>query len=156
FINRVMVLSHKYFDGKVMEGSPLTQNDKDALHELTLFPEKIEKSINTYRFREALSHFINVARLGNKYLADEEPWKVIKTDEERVKTVLNVSLQIASNLAILALPFLPFTAEKLFAMLNQDQKDWNKAGKVNLLDIGHQLGEVQLLFEKITDEQVQF
>ncbi|HLT42632.1 MAG TPA: methionine--tRNA ligase [Sphingobacteriaceae bacterium] len=156
FINRVMVLSHKYFDGKVMEGSPLTQNDKDALHELTLFPEKIEKSINTYRFREALSLFINVARLGNKYLADEEPWKVIKTDEERVKTILNVGLQIASNLAILAQPFLPFTSDSLFSMLNLTTKDWENAGKKTLLNPGHQLGESKLLFEKITDEEVQF
>src|SRR5690606_13306429 len=156
FINRVMVLSHKYFDGKVMEASALTENDRSVLEELALYPEKIEKSINDYRFREALSHFINVARLGNKYLAEEEPWKIIKTDEERVKTVLNVSLQIASNLATLALPFLPFTAEKLFIMLNQLQKDWEQAGKANLLQPGHQLGEVQLLFEKITDEQVQF
>lgn len=156
FINRVMVLSHKYFDGKVMEASALTENDRSVLEELTHYPEKIEKSINDYRFREALSHFINVARLGNKYLAEEEPWKIIKTDEERVKTVLNVSLQIASNLATLALPFLPFTAEKLFTMLNQPQKDWEQAGKANLLQPGHQLGEVQLLFEKITDEQVQF
>jgi len=156
FINRVMVLSHKYFDGKVKEASALTENDRNVLEELALYPEKIEKSINDYRFREALSHFINVARLGNKYLAEEEPWKVIKTDEERVKTVLNVSLQIASNLAILALPFLPFTAEKLFAMLNQTQKDWDSAGKPDLLQPGHQLGEVQLLFEKITDEEVQF
>ncbi len=156
FINRVMVLSHKYFDGKVMEASALTENDRSVLEELALYPEKIEKSINDYRFREALSHFINVARLGNKYLAEEEPWKVIKTDEERVKAVLNVSLQIASNLATLALPFLPFTAEKLFTMLNQPQKDWEQAGKPDLLQPGHQLGEVQLLFEKITDEQVQF
>lgn len=156
FINRVMVLSHKYFEGKVMEGSELTDNDKNVLEELSRFPSKIEKSIAAYRFREALSYFINVARLGNKYLAEEEPWKVINTDEERVKTVLNVSLQIASNLSILALPFLPFTSEKLFTMLNQGQKDWDKAGEANLLPTGHQLGEVQLLFEKITDEQVQF
>ena len=156
FINRVLVLSHKYFDGKVMEGSALTETDRNVLEELAHYPDKIEKSIRDYRFREALSHFINVARLGNKYLAEEEPWKVIKTDEERVKTVLNVSLQIASNLAILALPFLPFTAEKLFTMLNLDQKDWDNAGRSDLLQAGHQLGEVQLLFEKITDEQVQF
>lgn len=156
FINRVLVLSHKYFDGKVMLGSALTENDKSILDELSQHLPKIEKSINSYRFREALSYFINVARLGNKYLAEEEPWKTIKTDEERVKTVLNVSLQIASNLAILALPFLPFTAEKLFTMLNQDQKDWDQAGRSDLLPVGHQLGEAQLLFEKITDEQVQF
>jgi methionyl-tRNA synthetase len=156
FINRVMVLSHKYFDGKVMEGSPLTESDQLILEELTLFPERIEKSINVYRFREALAHFINVARLGNKYLADEEPWKTIKTDEERVKTVLNVGLQIASHLAILAQPFLPFTAESLFTMLNLNNRDWDNAGNQTLLFPGHQLGEAKLLFEKITDEQVQF
>ncbi len=156
FINRVMVLSHKYFDGKVMEGSPLAENDQLILEELTLFPERIEKSINTYRFREALAHFMNVARLGNKYLADEEPWKTIKTDEERVKTVLNVGLQIASHLAILSQPFLPFTAESLFTMLKLEIKDWDTAENKILLFPGHQLGEAKLLFEKITDEQVQF
>ena len=156
FINRVMVLSHKYFDGKVMEASALTESDQLVLEELTLFSDRIEKSINSYRFREALSHFINVARLGNKYLADEEPWKTIKTDEERVKTVLNVSLQIASHLAILAQPFLPFTAESLFSMLNLTNKDWESARNQTLLNPGHQLGETKLLFEKITDEQVQF
>src|SRR5690606_32017866 len=156
FINRVMVLSHKYFNGIVSEGSELTDNDKQTLEELASYPSKIEKAINGYRFREALSHFMQAARLGNKYLADEEPWKVIKTDEERVKTVLNIGLQIASNLAIFALPFLPFTAKKLFAMLNQDQKDWSEGGRADLLPVGHQLAETQLLFEKITDEQVEF
>lgn len=155
FVNRVMVLSHKYFDGKLLEGSAFTENDKRVLDELSGYPAKIEKAINAYRFREALSHFMNAARLGNKYLADEEPWKLIKTDEERVKTVLNIGLQIASNLAIFALPFLPFTAKKLFSMLNQEQQDWNKGGKVDLLPIGHQLADTQLLFEKITDEQVE-
>lgn len=156
FVNRVMVLSHKYFDGKLLEGSAFTENDKRVLDELSSYPAKIEKAINAYRFREALSHFMNAARLGNKYLADEEPWKLIKTDEERVKTVLNIGLQIASNLAIFALPFLPFTARKLFSMLNQEQQEWNKGGQVDLLPIGHQLAETQLLFEKITDEQVEF
>ena len=156
FINRVMVLSHKYFDGQALEGSTLTENDKYVLNELTLFPEKIEKSINTYRFREALATFMNVARLGNKYLADEEPWKVIKTDEERVKTILNVGLQIVANLAVLAQPFLPFTAEKLVTMLNLNNKDWQNAGTVNMISHGHQLAESKLLFEKITDEEVQF
>src|SRR5690606_27275807 len=156
FINRVMVLSHKYFDGKVMEAGALTEGDRKVLEELSSYPAKIEKSIGAYRFREALSYFINVARLGNKYLADEEPWKVIKNDEERVKTVLNVSLQIASSLSILALPFLPFTAKKLFSMLKLNEQDWAKAGKADLLSSGHQLGEVQLMFERRTDEQVQF
>ena len=102
FINRVMVLSHKYFEGKVLDGSARNAEDEKLLQELVEYPAKIEKSINAYRFREALSHFIQVARMGNKYLADEEPWKVIKTDEERVKTVLNVSLQLAAKLALLA------------------------------------------------------
>src|SRR5690606_538517 len=129
--------------------------DEQVLQDLSEYPEKIEKSINAYRFREALGHLIQVARIGNKYLADEEPWKVIKTDEERVKTVLNVSLQLASKLALLAQPFLPFTSQKLFAMLNLPMSDWANARKATLLEDGHQLGEVQLLFEKISDEQVQ-
>ncbi len=156
FINRVMVLSHKYFDGVVCKGSALTDSDKQVLNELASYPSKIEKAINSYRFREALSYFMQAARLGNKYLADEEPWKLIKTDEERVKTVLNISLQIASNLAIFARPFLPFTAKKLFEMLNQAAKGWDQGGRGDLLPVGHQLGETQLLFEKITDEEVEF
>lgn len=155
FINRVMVLSHKYFDGKVMEAT-LTENDQIVLNELITYSDKIDKSVNSYRFREALVHFINVARLGNKYLADEEPWKVIKNDENRVKTVLNVSIQIASHLAILAQPFLPFTAESLFKMLNLKNKDWDSTKNKSLLSAGHQLGKTKLLFDKITDEQVQY
>jgi methionyl-tRNA synthetase len=96
-----------------------------------------------------------LARLGNKYLADEEPWKIIKTDEERVKTILNIGLQIASNLAILAQPFLPFSAQKLFTMLNMNVQDWNKAGTLDLLPIGHQLNEASLLFEKIEDAEIE-
>ncbi|MGJ1364421.1 methionine--tRNA ligase [Sphingobacterium spiritivorum] len=156
FINRVMVLSHKYFDGKILSGSDLQDEDKQVFAELKKYPEQITHSINQYRFREALAQFMNVARLGNKYLADAEPWKVIKTDEERVKTVLNVSLQIAANLAILAQPFLPKTAIKLFEMLNLPQQDWERAGEEDLLKDGHELGEVQLLFDKITDEQIDF
>jgi len=156
FINRVMVLSHKYFDGKVLSGSALEEADHHVFDELTKYPEQITQSIGQYRFREALALFMNVARLGNKYLADAEPWKVIKTDEERVKTVLNVSLQIAANLAVLAQPFLPKTSTALFEMLNLQQQDWSAAGRGDLLEEGHQLGEVQLLFEKITDEQIDF
>jgi methionyl-tRNA synthetase len=112
--------------------------------------------LEQFRFREALAEFMNVARLGNKYLADEEPWKIIKTDEERVKTILNVAAQIVANLAVLAQPFLPKTAIKLFEMLNFPQGNWNDAGSDALIQAGHQLGEVQLLFDKITDEQVDF
>ncbi|SKB74018.1 methionine--tRNA ligase [Daejeonella lutea] len=154
FINRVLILSHKYFEGKVAFGSEYTESDLKAIGELKGYPASISSSIEQYRFREALSEFMNLARLGNKYLADEEPWKVIKTDEERVKTVLNVGLQIAANLAILAQPFLPFTAAKLFKMLNLDVQGWDKAGTVELLQEGHQLNEAALLFDKIEDEAI--
>lgn len=156
FINRVLVLSHKYFDGKVVFGSEHTAADLKALEELKRYPSSISLSIEQYRFREALAEFMNLARLGNKYLADEEPWKVIKTDEERVKTILNVGLQIAANLAILAEPFLPFTSAKLFDMLNLTAQDWNKAGRMDLLETGHQLNESYLLFEKIEDEAIDY
>ena len=155
FINRVMVLSHKYFDGKVLTGSPLTGTDIEVLAEMSAYPEKISASIEQYKFREALVEFMNLARLGNKYLADQEPWKIIKTDEERVKTILNVSLQIAANLAVLSQPFLPFTAKKLFKMLNMPGLDWNRAGISNLLSEGHQLNEAALLFDKIEDEAIE-
>lgn len=156
FVNRVMVLSHKYFDGKVALGSALLPVDQVVLDELAKFPLEINRSLEQYRFREALGLFIQAARLGNKYLADEEPWKVFKNDEERVKTVLYVAAQIVANLAILAQPFLPKTATKLFAMLNLAAQDWAAAGRTDLLTAGHQLGESALLFEKITDEQVEF
>jgi len=154
FVNRVLVLSYKYFDGKVLMGSELTSADQSVLEELKKYPAKIASSIEQYRFREALSEFMNLARLGNKYLADAEPWKLIKTDEERVKTILNVGLQITANLAILAQPFLPFSSAKLFQMLNLDILDWDKAGNIDLLPLGHQLNEASLLFEKIEDDAV--
>jgi len=154
FVNRVLVLSHKYFDGRVMPTGELTDTDRLIFSELERYPKHIAGSIHQYRFREALAQFMNVARLGNKYLADSEPWKLIKTDEERVKTVLNVSLQLAANLAILAQPFLPHTAKRMFTMLNISDRNWADAGSTALLTPGHQLGEAQLLFEKITDEQV--
>ena len=155
FVNRVLVLSHKYFEGKVLMGSEFTEADQSIIDELAVYPAKIASSIEQYRFREALSEFMNLARLGNKYLADAEPWKLIKTDEERVKTILNVGLQIASNLAILAQPFLPFSSNKLFQMLNMDVTTWDKAGNTSLLPVGHQLNEASLLFEKIEDELVE-
>lgn len=154
FVNRVLVLSHKYFDGQVVMGSDFLDSDLKVMEELKDFPSKIAASIEQYRFREALSEFMNLARLGNKYLADAEPWKLIKTDEARVKTILNIGLQIASNLAILAQPFLPFSSEKLFNMLNLEVQDWDKAGTLNLLPIGHQLNEAALLFEKIEDSEI--
>jgi methionyl-tRNA synthetase len=154
FVNRVLVLSHKYFDGQVVMGSDFSDTDLKVMQDLKDYPSKIAASIEQYRFREALSEFMNLARLGNKYLADAEPWKLIKTDEERVKTILNIGLQIASNLAILAQPFLPFSSQKLFKMLNLEVQDWDKAGTLNLLPLGHQLNEATLLFEKIEDSEI--
>ncbi|MFZ4263058.1 methionine--tRNA ligase [Sphingobacterium sp. HJSM2_6] len=156
FVNRVMVLSHKYFEGKVFLGSALTTQDQAVLDELSKFPDLIKQSLSQYRFREALANFMNAARLGNKYLADEEPWKTIKTDEERVKTVLYVASQIVANLAVLGQPFLPFSSTRVFEMLNLPAQDWTAAGEAHLIPNGHQLGESQLLFDKITDEQVEF
>ncbi|WP_442589686.1 methionine--tRNA ligase [Pedobacter sp. AW31-3R] len=155
FINRVVVLTHKYFEGKVPVLKEVTEQDQQVIDELALYPTKISASIENYRFREALTEVMNVARLGNKYLAETEPWKVIKTDEDRVRTILNISLQIVANLEILIEPFLPFTANKLMKMLNYGGHLWEDAGKTDLLQRGHQLNEPVLLFEKIEDAEVQ-
>jgi methionyl-tRNA synthetase len=155
FVNRVVVLTHKYFAGKVPMLMEVTEVDQQVIDELALFPGRISASIENYRFREALSEVMNLARLGNKYLAETEPWKVIKTDEDRVRTILNISLQIVANLEILIEPFLPFTADKLMKMLNYGGHRWDHAGGTNLLIRGHQLNEPALLFEKIEDEEVQ-
>jgi methionyl-tRNA synthetase len=154
FINRVMVLSHKYFDGKAGEINNASAYDTEVLAELATYPEKIAKSIEQYRFREALGELMNLARLGNKYLADTEPWKIIKEEPKRVETILAISLQIAANLAILSEPFLPFTSKSLFKQLNLSASDWNTAGAANIIIAGHQLGEPSLLFAKIEDEQM--
>ncbi len=154
FINRVVVLSHKYFDGKANAIENLTEYDHQVLAELASYPAKISASIEQYRFREALAELMNVARLGNKYLADTEPWKIIKEDETRVKTILAIALQISANLAILSEPFLPFTSSKLFSMLNLKNKTWDEAGSSNLILAGHQLAEGSLLFDKIEDTQM--
>ncbi|TKC58141.1 methionine--tRNA ligase [Pedobacter hiemivivus] len=155
FINRVVVLTHKYFAGKVPTCMTILPEDQEVIDELATFPAKISASIENYRFREALGEVMNVARLGNKYLADTEPWKVIKTDEDRVRTILFISLQIAANLEILIEPFLPFTADKLMKMLNYGGHTWEAAGQIDLLHRGHQLNEPVLLFEKIEDDAVQ-
>ncbi|MAO10115.1 MAG: methionine--tRNA ligase [Flavobacteriaceae bacterium] len=169
FINRVVVLTNKYYDGIVPEASGFSEVDKQTLKELQAYPAVIASSIERYRFREAQQELMNVARLGNKYLADEEPWKTIKTDEARTKTVMYVALQIASALSILSEPFLPFTSEKLRNMLTSaslsDQQSnetpivvegWNDVtSKTELLKPGHQIGKGSLLFSKIEDEQIQ-
>ena len=154
FINRVMVLSHKYFDGKAGEIKDASAYDTEVLAELATYPDKIARSIEQYRFREALGELMNLARLGNKYLADTEPWKIMKEEPKRVETILAISLQIAANLAILSEPFLPFTSKSLFEQLNLSASNWNAAGAANIINAGHQLGAPSLLFAKIEDEQM--
>jgi methionyl-tRNA synthetase len=158
FINRVVVLTNKYYEGIVPEPASFSEVDIANLTELKAYPKVIENSIERYRFREAQAEFMNVARLGNKYLADEEPWKKIKTDAERTKTIMFVSLQIASALAVLCEPFLPFTASKLKDMLslNELKMSWGEIStKEVLIPVNHQIGKGELLFSKIEDVQVQ-
>ena len=155
FVNRTIVLTHKYFEGKVPQRGTLNELDIQTIEQIKQYPEKIGRSIEQYRFREALNELMNLARLGNKYLTENEPWKTIKTDAERTATVLNISLQICANLAILSEPFLPFTAEKLRGMLNQDKAFWYEAGNSELLEEGRQINPAQLLFEQIDDKQIE-
>jgi len=157
FINRVVVLTNKYYDGKVPSPAAFTDVDEDTLAMLQKYPQIISKSIERYRFREALVELMNLARLGNKYLADEEPWKVIKEDEARVQTIMFVALQIASGLAVLCEPFLPFTATKLKGILNiENTLGWTDVKeKQALLTANHQIGKGELLFAKIEDAEVQ-
>ena len=155
FVNRTLVLTQKYFEGRVPELKTLTEVDKKTLEEIGTYPDKVGNSLDNFRFREALSGMMNLARIGNKYLTDSEPWKLIKTDEDRVKTILNISLQICANLVILCEPFLPFTASKLAGMLDLENKKWADAGNTNLLQAGHQLNKPEYLFEKIEDETIE-
>ncbi len=155
FVNRALVLTQKYFDNLVPTRGLLAEVDQKVLNDLKEFPSKIGSSIELYRFREATANLIDLARVGNKYLAETEPWKLAKTDMTRVATILNISLQIAASLAITVEPFLPFTAEKLRGMLNFKKANWSDAGSSNLLSDGHSLGEASLLFEKIEDEVIQ-
>lgn len=155
FVNRTLVLTHKYYGGKVPEALEYNKNDLLLLEEIRKFPAKIAASIEQYRFREALGELMNLARLGNKYLADNEPWTLIKTDEKRVQTIMNLSLQISANLAVLMEPFLPFTAQKLSSMLNLNTGlKWNDATRTDLLLSGHQINTAGLLFEKVEDETI--
>ena len=157
FINRVVVLTNKYYDGSVPSPSNFSTVDKEALAKLQKFPEIISSSFERYRFREASQELMNLARLGNKYLADEEPWKVIKEDEERVKTILFVALQIATELAVLSEPLLPFTSRKLKGILKLDDSiSWDKASiSYKLIKPDHQIGKAELLFRKIENEEIQ-
>ncbi|WP_130276935.1 methionine--tRNA ligase [Cecembia calidifontis] len=155
FVNRAVVLTHKFFEGKVPTVAALEQIDREVLEELKAFPEKIAASIERYRFREALSFVMDFARMGNKYLADTEPWKTIKTDPERTGTVLNIALNIAANLAIVAEPFLPFTAAKIFGMFNLQGLNWQDAGTSDLLKGDAKIQPAELLFDKVEDNVVE-
>ena len=155
FINRAVVLTHKYFKGEVPPKGHLTPVDEQVIDKLLTFPEEIGKSIENYKFRDGLTQMMDLARLGNKYLADTEPWKLINEDEERVQTILNISLQIAANLAIVSEPFLPFTAKKLYDILGLKNPTWAQAGNTTLIDSGDHINEGELLFEKIDDNIIQ-
>ncbi len=154
FVNRTMVLTHKFFNGEIPPVSTIMDSDKEAIKAISEFPGKISSSLENFRFREALAELMNLARTGNKYLADSEPWKIFTTDPERVKTILNISLQICANLSILMEPFLPFTADTLGNMLNFQKLKWNDAGKSDLLKAGFKIGKAELLFEKIEDDVI--
>lgn len=156
FINRVVVLTNKYYDGIVPQPNEFTEVDEQILAELKAYPAVIASSIERYRFREALGELMNVARLGNKYLADEEPWKMVKTDPERVKTQMYVALQIATALGILSEPFLPFTAKKMVTILKNDLISWEKVSQTaELVKPGHKIGQAEILFAQIDDAEIQ-
>ncbi|MGZ3898852.1 MAG: methionine--tRNA ligase [Bacteroidia bacterium] len=155
FINRVIVLTNKNYNGIVPEASEYTKTDLIVLDEIAKAPGKISEALEKFKFREALAEMMNLARIGNKYLAEQEPWKVIKTDEKRVKTVMNVALQISANLAIVCEPFLPFTSKKLFQLLNMQQLKWNSSKNTNNIATGHKISaENAILFAKIEDEDI--
>ena len=154
FVNRTLVLTQKYYNGIVPKAEIYTKDDLAVLSEIERAPTTISQPLEQFKFRDGLSAMMNLARVGNKYLADTEPWKLIKTDEERVKTILNVSLQICASLSIVMEPFMPFSAAKLRKMLNFKGFDWKSAAKTNLLSDGHQMGEAVLLFDKIEDETI--
>ena len=155
FINRALVLTKKYFDGKVPALNELTDYDKETLKEFSNVKEKLENLLDNFKFRDAQKEAMNLARIGNKYLAETEPWKLAKTDMERTATILHIGLQIAANLAIAFEPFLPFSSAKLRTMLNMSDFSWNQLGKIDLLATGAVLGEATLLFEKIEDDVIE-
>lgn len=155
FVNRTFVLTHKYYEGKVPKSGNLEEYDKQVLAQLPILKASIESNLEQFKFREALKEFMNVARLGNKYLADTEPWNTFKTDPERVKTIMNIAVQITAELAILAEPFLPYTSLKLKDFLNLENMKWDMTGTGNILEPGHELKRASLLFDKIEDEQIE-
>ena len=154
FVNRALVLTQKYYGGAVPPAGELTAYDRETVAEIPVIKKSLEENIENYRFREALKDAMNLARLGNKYLADSEPWKLVKTDPERVKTILNVALQITANIAVAIEPFMPFTAEKVLKLLQIGKPGWDELGSTALLEAGHVIGTPELLFEKIEDSVV--
>ena len=155
FVNRTLVLTHKYFEGKVPEAGELTDYDRNTIAEFMNVKEVLENNLNNFHFREAQKEAMNLARIGNKYLADTEPWKLAKTDMARVATIMNLAMQITANLAIAFEPFLPFSAEKLRNMIGLTQLDWNKLGATDIIAAGTELAKPELLFEKIEDETIE-
>ena len=155
FINRVTVLTQKYYNGIIPQPNEFEQVDKDLYHEMQQIPEKIGKNLDEFRFRDALTEMMNLARLGNKYLADEEPWKVIKDNPERVKTQMFCALQVAGALAYLCEPFLPFTSQKMKSGLNLGNKNWYEVLNTPPIPTGHQINEMPLLFSKIEDDVIE-
>lgn len=155
FINRALVLTQKYFDNRVPRLGELTDYDKATLAEFIDVKSQIEQHLDTYRFRDALKDAMNLARIGNKYLADTEPWKLAKTDMERVGTILNLSLQLVANLSIVFEPFLPFSVQKIRSFINMNDLKWSQLGQTDLLPAGHQLNQSELLFAKIEDETIE-
>lgn len=154
FVNRAMVLTQKYYDNVIPERGVLTPYDEEILKEIRDTKATLEGNIENYKFREALKDAMNIARIGNKYLAETEPWKVIKTDPERVKTIMNIALQITANIAIAIEPFMPFTSDKILAMIGSENFGWEQLGSDTLLSAGHKVGDAVLLFEKIEDEVI--
>ena len=155
FVNRTLVLTQKYFEGKVPARGELTDYDKATLKEFVDVKQEVEKLLDVFRFRDAQKEAMNLARIGNKYLADTEPWKLAKTDMARVATILNISLQITANLAIAFEPFLPFTSAKLRGFIHLPEFKWSELGSIDLLPAGHQTSTSELLFEKIEDEAME-
>jgi methionyl-tRNA synthetase len=156
FVNRALQLTQKYYDGIVPECGELTDTDRQTLAEFADVKASLERLLDQFKFRDAQKEAMNLARIGNKYIADEEPWKVIKTDPERVKTIIYISLQLTANLAIAFEPFLPFSSAKLRDMIAMSEFRWNDLGSTELLPAGKQLAKPSLLFEKIEDDAIQF
>jgi len=154
FVNRALVLTHKYFEGIIPEAGELNDYDRATIEEFKGVKAELDAKIKNFHFRDALKEAMNLARIGNKYLADTEPWKLAKTDMERVKTIMNVALQITANLAIAFEPFLPFSAQKLRKMIGMEEANWNQLGSIDILPAGRQLEQPVLLFEKIEDSVI--